>query len=172
MIKIWIQIVVSAVVFILLQSLVVNYVHLFGLATPFIYIYVILKLPLDLSRSLVIFIAFLTGLSVDMFSNTFGMHAAACSLLGLARLPLAKLIVDMREAPEGMIPSYRLGFGVFFRYVALLTAIHHIALFVIEFFGFFQPLMMTVRMTLSFMLTLLLIMVIEAFNLSRVKSND
>ncbi|MDR3309070.1 MAG: rod shape-determining protein MreD [Tannerella sp.] len=173
MIKTWTQILLSAVAFILLQVLVVNYIHLFGLVSPFIYIYIILKLPLDLSPSRVIFASFLVGLAVDMFSNTFGMHAAACSLMGLARLPVAKLSIDMREMPDRPIPSYKmLGVVVFLRYAAPLVAIHHAALFAVDAFNLFQPVMLLQRFTFSFIASFLLLTAIEAFNLNQVKNSE
>ncbi len=95
MISTWLRIAVYFVVFVLLQVLVMNNIHLFRIATPFIYIYVILKLPVDLNRLGVIVISFLLGLTVDVFSNTFGIHAAACSFIGFVRTPLLDRFVDI-----------------------------------------------------------------------------
>jgi rod shape-determining protein MreD len=160
-------------VFVLLQALVMNDIHLFKIVTPFIYIYVILKLPADTRRSTVIFLSFLLGLAVDIFSNTFGMHAAACSLAGFIRRPLLERFADMKDLPDGSIPSWRLfGYGKFIRYALMLTALHHITLFVIESFTFFQPLMMIVRMMSAILLSLLLILITEAFNLEKNRNGE
>ena len=173
MIRIWSRIAVSAVVFVLLQVLVMNNIHLFGVVTPFIYLYVILKLPVDLSRSKIILVSFFLGLSVDIFSNTFGMHAAACSFIGLIRTPLLERFVDMRDLQEGSVPSYNaFGYIKFMRYALIIVAIHHVTLFTIEAFSFFQPGMMIARMLSSILLSTLLMFVIEAFNLGKVKSGE
>ena len=173
MIRIWSRIAVSAVVFVLLQVLVMNNIHLFGIVTPFIYLYVILKLPVDLSRSKIILVSFLLGLSVDIFSNTFGMHAAACSFIGLIRTPLLERFVDMRDLQEGSVPSYNaFGYIKFMRYALIIVAIHHVTLFAIEAFSFFQPGMMIARMLSSILLSTLLMFVIEAFNPGKVKSGE
>jgi hypothetical protein len=130
-------------------------------------------LPVDLNRSGVIITSFLLGLAVDIFSNTFGIHAAACSFIGFVRVPLLKHFVDLRDFPEGSIPSYHLfGYARFVRYTLIMVALHHIALFMIEAFTFFQPLYMVMRMTASILLSLLLILIIEAFNLEKKKSGE
>jgi rod shape-determining protein MreD len=118
-----------------------------------------------MSRSSVIAFSFLLGLVVDIFSNTFGIHAAACSFAGFIRLPLLERFADIKDLPEGSLPSGRLfGYGRFNRYALLLTALHHLALFTIESFAFFQPLQMLIRMTSAILFSSLLIFVIEAFN--------
>ena len=173
MIRIWSRIAVYTVVFVLLQVLVMNNIHLFGIVTPFIYLYVILKLPVDLSRSRVILVSFLLGLTIDIFSNTFGIHAAACSFIGLIRAPIIERFVDMRELQEGSVPSYNaFGYIKFMRYALIIIAIHHVALFTIEAFSFFQPGAMIVRMMSSILLSTMLIFVIEAFNLGKAKSGE
>lgn len=160
-------------VFVLLQVLVVNNIRLFGIVTPFIYIYVLLKMPIDMSRTSEIAISFLLGFAIDLFSNTYGMHAAACSFIGFIRTPILERFVDMKDLPDGSIPSYRLfGFGKFIRFVLLMVTLHHIALFLIESFSLFQPWRMMVRMSLSIVLSFLLILVLEAFNLGKRKSGE
>ena len=173
MIRTWGYITVNIIVFVLLQVLVMNNIHLFGVVVPFIYLYVILKLPVDISRSRMVLISFITGLLIDIFSNTFGMHAAACTLTGFVRTPLLERFVDVREMPGGSIPTYRL-FGLvrFLRYTVLLVSIHYISLFLIESFTLFQPVMMIVRMLSGILFTMLLIFILEAFNLSKLKRGE
>ena len=173
MIRLWFNIIIFTLVFVLLQVLLMNNVHLFGIATPFIYLYAILKFPVHMNRSAVIILSFLIGLIIDMFSNTFGLHAAACTLLGFIRMPLLERFADVREMPEGSRPSYTLfGYTKYIRYTLILVAIHHVALFTIEAFGFFQPWLMFSRMLFSIVLTSMLILVIEAFNLGKVRSGE
>lgn len=168
----FLRIVIYFAIFVLLQVLVMNQIHLFSIVTPLIYLYIILKLPVDMSRSTVIFISFLTGLVIDIFSNTFGMHAAASTLAGLARMPLILQKLDMKEVIEGSVPSYNLfGFGNFLRYTLFLVSVHHIALFSIEAFSFFNV-MMIVRIFAGIVVSTMLILIIEAFNLTSEKSGD
>ena len=173
MIRVWTRIIIYFIVFVLLQALVMNNIHLFNLITPFIYLYVVIKLPVDFSSSKIITISFLLGFIVDIFSNTFGMHAAACTLMGFVRNPLMDRFVDVKEIQAGSFPSYRLfGFGKFIRYTLLLVTIHHITLFLIDSFSFYQPLLMITRMLLSILFTLALMCIVEAFNLSKEKGGE
>jgi len=161
------------VLFVLLQTMVISHIRLFGIVTPFIYLYVIIKLRIDISRSYMIILSFLLGLTIDIFSNTFGIHAAACSLIGFIRNPLLERFVDMRELPEGSVPSYQLlGFGIFFRYALILVSLHHIVLFSIDAFGFSQPMWLLIRLSSSMILSLLLIFIIESFSLRVVKHGE
>jgi rod shape-determining protein MreD len=139
---------------------------------PFLYIYIILKLPISFGRSTVI-ISFLLGLLIDTFSNTFGIHAAAATLTGFIRKPLLLGWVNIREIPENGVPSYKLmGFSVFIRYALIMTVIHHTALFVIESFNLFQPLSLIFKTLLIILSTMLLIFITETFNPGANKSGD
>ena len=169
----WYRIILYVIVFLLLQTLVMNNIHLFGMVTPFIYLYALLKLPVTVTRSSTILLSFFFGLAIDLFSNTFGIHAAACSFFGFIRNPLLGQFVDTKELPDGSIPSYRLfGFGHFFRYTLIMVTIHHVVLFSVESFGFFQPKLMFMRMMSSILLTSLLLFIIEAFNPEKVKYGE
>ena len=68
---------------ILLQVLLFNQISVFGLATPFLYIYFILKLPVGRNVFFVIIMGFLMGLIIDIFLNTPGINAAATTLVVL-----------------------------------------------------------------------------------------
>ena len=173
MIRVWLRLTIYFIVFVLLQVLVMNNIHLFGVVTPFIYLYVILKLPVDMTRSSVILVSFLLGLTIDMFSNTFGIHAAACSFVGFIRMPLLERFVDTKELQEGSVPSYKaFGYEKFIQYAFFIVILHHVSLFLIESFSFFQPGMMIVRMLSSILFSTLLILIIEAFNLGKEKNGE
>lgn len=118
-----------------------------------------------MSRTFIILLSFFLGLIIDIFSNTFGIHAAACSLIGFIRNPLLAQFVDVKELQAGSIPSYKLfGFGHFFYYILILVSIHHIVLFAIDSFGFFQPVQLITRLLSSIILSTVLMTVIETFN--------
>ena len=68
---------------VLLQVLILNNVHIAGYATPFLYIYLILKFESDVPRNALMLWAFFLGLAVDVLSDTPGMNAAATVLFSL-----------------------------------------------------------------------------------------
>ncbi|MBC8602380.1 rod shape-determining protein MreD [Parabacteroides acidifaciens] len=160
------------VVLVLIQVLVLNNIHFLRVATPFLYLYFILKMPVGTSRTNVVFFSFLIGLVIDIFSNTPGMHAAACTFAGFIREPLIRLFMG-KDLPEGIYPSYKtFGYGGFFRYTLLFVVIHHVTLFLIESLTFFDPLFLALRIGASVVTTILLICTIEAFNIESQKSGE
>ena len=148
------------VVLVLVQVLILNNIHFLRVATPFLYLYFILKMPVGSSRTNVVFFSFLIGLTIDVFSNTPGMHAFACTLAGFIRHSLIQLLMGT------------FGYGGFFRYTLLFVVIHHVALFLIESLTLFDPLFLAIRIAASVVTTTLLICTIEAFNIGSQKSGD
>lgn len=160
------------VVLVLIQVLILNNIHFLRIATPFLYLYFIVKMPVGSSRDLVVFFSFLIGLVIDMFSNTPGMHASACTLCGFIREPLIRFYMG-KDLPDGIYPSYKtFGYGGFFRYVLTLVLVHHVVLFLIESLTLFDPLFLAIRIGASVITTTLLICTIEAFNIETQKSGD
>ena len=73
------------VLLILFQILVLNNIQFSGYVNPYVYIMIILVLPSVTPAWLVLIISFLTGLTIDLFSGSPGMHASATLLAGFAR---------------------------------------------------------------------------------------
>ena len=170
MIKSVIKIVIYFVFYVAIQILLLDKIHLFRIVTPFLYLYIIVKIPVNVTRSPVIAISFVLGIVIDVFSNTLGMHAAACSLAGLFRNPLMYTFSG-KELVEAVIPSYQsLGVRAFMKYVLLLVILHHVALFLIESISLFDPLFLFIRIFANVILTVSFIYIVEAFNIERGKS--
>ena len=146
----------------LLQVLVFNNLQLGGLINAFPYIYFILILPISLGRIPLLFLGFALGLTIDVFSDTGGMHAAASTLIAFYR-PLFLQAQSPREGYElHAVPHIRV-FGVwwFLLYATLLVLIHHFALFFIEVFRFSEFFYTLFKVLLSTIVTLVLILLIE-----------
>lgn len=121
------------VLYVLLQLLLVRNLVLFDYGFCFIYVAAVLLLPYEISLTQLLLIGFTTGIVVDTFYNTLGIHAAATVLMAYVR----PLIVRVQMAPgvqESRISFslQGLGFNAFVRYVFVLVLIHHTALFLIE----------------------------------------
>ncbi|MDR2389974.1 MAG: rod shape-determining protein MreD [Tannerellaceae bacterium] len=160
------------VVFVLIQVLFLNNIHFLRLTTPFLYIYFIIKLPVGYSSMRVTFLSFLLGLVMDTLSNTSGMHAAACTLIGFVRPYIIELF--MREdLPENLYPSYKsFGYGNFIRFTLVLVVLHHLALFLIESLTLFDPLFLALRIPGGIVLTMLFICMVESFNRESRRNED
>lgn len=125
------------VLLILFQVLVLDQVHFGGYVIPYVYILFILLLPFDIPKSLLLFLAFGTGLTIDFFGNTLGLHSAALVMLAFLRPGVLRLYFKKTEFLPGEEPGIRkLGFMGFVKYSFTLILIHHLALFYLEFFSF------------------------------------
>ena len=76
---------------ILLQVLVLNYVHIHQFAKPLLYVYFILKLDSNTGRNQTMLWSFALGLCIDILSNTPGLNATASVLLAFFRRLFCKL---------------------------------------------------------------------------------
>ena len=147
---------------VLFQALVLNQMHIGGYATPFFYIYFILKFNSRISRNNLMLWAFALGLTVDMFSNTPGMNAVAVTCLAFFRAPLIRLIT-LRDMDEGFRPGVKaLGFSSFFRYSLLTTSLFCTILLLIDTFSFFNPLVLIGKILTSVLSTMLCILCMES----------
>ena len=67
----------------LLAQLICNRICLFGVAVPIVFIYFIIRLPMNLSVNWVMCLSFMLGLFVDIFENTQGMNALSANCVAV-----------------------------------------------------------------------------------------
>jgi len=133
----------------------------YNLATPFPYILFILLLPIGLSNFMLFVIALLTGLTVDAFYDSVGVHAAACVALVWFRIFFHRITLDIDAQESLNTPSWgNMGFKWFGTYVVLSTLAHHIVLFFVEVFSFKNFLNTLSSIVLSSVFTIVLIFII------------
>lgn len=146
----------------LLQVLMLNKLHLFGYATPFIYIYTLLKLPSSASRNEQLLWGFASGLIIDIFSNTPGMHAAATTLLAMLRPGILSLYQPKGDTDEYRPGIHAVSFSFFLRYTLTAVVIHHTALFALQAFSVADPLTLLLRTGSSTVLSILCLLVLDS----------
>jgi rod shape-determining protein MreD len=143
---------------ILIQVWVLNNIQFSGYINPYMYILFILLLPFETPGWIVILSSFFLGLSVDMFTDTLGMHASASVLIGFLRKHILQSISPRDGYEPGTLPRiYYYGFAWFFKYSLILIVIHHLFLFSVEVFSFHAYYYVLLRTVLSSMFTLLFI---------------
>ncbi|MDP2721248.1 MAG: rod shape-determining protein MreD [Bacteroidales bacterium] len=158
------------VILILLQVLVFNHMNLGGYLNPSIYILFILLLPNNINSSLLLLLGFITGLSVDLFTNTAGLHAGSTVLLAFMRPGIIRLLFGNLEFGPGESPGLnKLGVSGFFRYTLVLVFIHQLALSLLEVFNFHHFLFTLSRAFFSSLLTIFLVMIIVLLTTTRKK---
>ena len=146
---------------VLIQVLILNNVHIAGYATPFLYIYFILKFNSGTSRNELMLWAFFFGLTIDVFSDTPGMNAAATVLLAFLRPSLLRLFTP-RDNQDNLVPSFKsMGITPFLKYTTASVFIHSLALLSIEFFSFSGIWLLLLRVALCTVLTVTCIVAVE-----------
>lgn len=146
------------VVSVLLQVLIFNNVLILRMISPFFYILFIILLPIDTPRALLLFLSFLLGLTVDIFTNTPGVHASACLLTGFLRPGVLQLISSRETLESVAAPRVEnMGFQWFIGYTTFLVLIHHLFLFFLEAFTFESFLITLLKVILSSVLSVVLI---------------
>lgn len=122
------------VLLILLQVLVLDHLDLLnGLVVPYLYVLFLLMLPIETPAWAQLAVGAVTGLTMDLFSSTPGMHMSACVVMVYARLSLLRLLAPREGYEFGMRPTVpRMGMAWFVTYAGLLLLVHHLWLFFIE----------------------------------------
>ncbi|OFY47732.1 MAG: hypothetical protein A2W85_13070 [Bacteroidetes bacterium GWF2_41_31] len=162
--------IVRFILLILMQVLVFNHINLGGYLNPSIYVLFILLLPNDIKPSLLLIVGFFTGFTVDFFTNTPGLHAAATVLLAFFRPGIIRLFFGSLEFGPGESPGLnKLGVTGFFRYALVLIFIHHLALFLLEALSLSHILFTLFRTLLSTVLSCLVVLILVLLTTARKK---
>ena len=124
---------VLLIVYLLTQVILFRGLVLFDTAFCFVYVSFLLILPFDIDRLLLMLIGFVTGLMVDVFYDTLGIHAASCVLIMYLRPYYFSLVAPQGGYDARVIPSIRdLGFIWFMVFTLIFVFIHHLMVFFIE----------------------------------------
>lgn len=114
--------IVKVVLLVLAQAVIFNNLVLFGTAVPLVFVYAIISMPISWPTNLSVTIGFLLGLTVDVFSNTYGVNALSCTVLAFARKPIFHLYVQRDDDLAGLKPSQRsMGSPAFLKYMVTMT---------------------------------------------------
>ncbi len=137
--------------------------HLHRFVTPYLYYLFILWLPFSLSRQWLLVIGFLTGLVLDYFMMTPGLHAAACVLIAYVR-PFIIGILTPKDSTEFNYrePSAKaMQWTPYLIYVLTLTLLHHGYLLFLEWLDFGSFLDFLIHIITNTGISLLLIFTTE-----------
>lgn len=123
----------SFLIFLGLQIMVARNLVLFDKGFTFIYIAFILLLPFETGSVLILFLGFLTGLSLDIFYDSLGIHAASTLLIAFIRPYWIQSITPRGGYDNATAPALNeMGFQWFVSYALPLIFVHHFTLFFIE----------------------------------------
>jgi rod shape-determining protein MreD len=156
------------IILMLLQVLLFNNIQFSGYINPYVYLLLILLLPVEIPSWLLLLISFFTGLTVDFFYGTPGMHASATVLAGFSRPYVLRLISPRDGYEPGATPSMEVyGFRWFLLYTITIVVIHHFALFYMEVFRLTDFFRTFLRVILSSIFSAIFILLAEYYRKGR-----
>ena len=144
---------------VLIQVLICNHINFLGYINPYIYILVVILFPVKNNRALFIFISFLLGLTIDLFLDSGGVHAAACTLIAYIRPVVLKFSFGMQYEHQTMRFN-AVEFGSKLTYFTILISIHHLVLFYLEIFSISKIILVLQKTLFSGIFTILLCILI------------
>lgn len=159
-------------VFLLVQVFVLNKVpFLHQFIVPYLYFLFILWLPFSIHRLGLLVIGFFTGLFLDYFTLTPGLHAAACTLIAYARpLVINVLIPKDKDEFNFREPSPKaMGWAPYSVYAVVLTVLHHVYLTFLQWLQFGSFLQFLIKVVATTGISLLLIFTTELLFSRKVK---
>ena len=115
------------------QVIIFDNINFFGYINPYPYLLFIILYPVNGNRYGLLISSFFLGLMVDLFSNSGGVHAAACLVLAYLRPYIFKFSFGLSYEYQtvrlnDVLTTER------FSFIVLAVAIHHLTLFLLEVF--------------------------------------
>jgi rod shape-determining protein MreD len=117
------------------QVVIFNNFNFLGYINPFPYILFIILFPVNGNKYALLIASFLLGITMDLFCNSGGVHAASCVILAYVRPALFKFSFGLSyeyqtvRINDTLTPER-------FSFIFLAVIIHHLILFILEVFTF------------------------------------
>ena len=159
MTKLIVEHILRFILLILAQVFLFKNIGYYNIAIPFPYIMALMLLPVRIPKLLLFLIAFLTGLTIDAFYDTLGIHAAACVTLAWVRIIFINLTLQDDENDSPGINQ--MSFRWFLIYAFILSFFHHLTLYLLETFSLNNILSIFTSTLFSCIFTTILIILFE-----------
>ena len=157
------------VVCILVQALIFNHIVLFHVAIPIVFIYFLVRLPIQLKLPYLFTLAFLLGLIIDIFSDTPGVNALACTLIAALREPIYYAYMAKDDTTSRITPSVSsMGIMEYSKYLFTFVVIYCILTFTIEYFSFADVKAIVILAGASSLFTFIILLAIDCLIPSKI----
>lgn len=155
-------------VYLILQVVLLKNLVLFNTSFCFLYVAFILLLPVEMGNLLLMLIAFLLGISVDIFYNSLGLHTMALVLLAYLRNHWLATITPQGGYDIGTPPTLAAnGLQWFLVYTLPLVFVHHLVLFFVEASGFTLFWYTMLKAVSSLLFTMAVMLLLQYLSLDR-----
>lgn len=145
------------VILVLVQVLILNQIQVSGYINPYIYLLFVMLFPMNSPRSVLLPVAFILGLTIDIFTNSLGIHAAATTFVAYVRPFVIRAISSHEEDRSDEPVMKQNGFGWFLYYTVIMVLLHHTILFFLEVFSFSDILQTFYRIIVSSLFSIFII---------------
>jgi rod shape-determining protein MreD len=149
---------------VLLQALVLDHLDLaHGWVVPYLYVLFLLMLPLELPDWATLLVGAITGLVMDLFTSTPGMHTSACVVMAYVRTWMLRLLRPRDGYEFGRRATIGdMGIAWWLTFAGVLILAHHLWLFFVEVYRFSDLGSTLLRSLLSAVFTLALCLLSQA----------
>lgn len=148
---------------VLVQALLMNHIVIFNCAVCFIFIYFIIRLPINISSNLQLTLGFLIGLAVDILSDTPGLNALSCTLLASLKKPVFFAYEQHDDQNRNVSPSIgTMGLLNFSKYLLSMAAIYNLIVFFVEFMNFADPVAILINAGTSTLFTFFVLLAVDS----------
>lgn len=124
--------IIRFVVLLLLQLLLINNLHWLGLVHPYIYVLVLIMLPITFPAWAEMLVGAAIGLIMDAFYSTPGIHMAACVMITYIQPKMITALVQDSQRISTQVCSATVGNWPFLITCLTLTFIHHTMVLYLE----------------------------------------
>jgi hypothetical protein len=142
----------------MLQVLLLNNINFLGYINPYLYVVFILLYPFNANQTLFIFLSFLLGWGIDIFEDSGGINAAACVVAAYIRPAVLRFSFGVSYDYQTIkFSSTQPGSRI--SYVLIIVLVHHLVLFLLEFFNFAHLLLLLKKTFFSAAFTIILVFI-------------
>ena len=148
--------------YVLLQVVVLNEVLFSAYINPFLYVILIISLPLKTPKWFLLTYAFLLGFSIDLFSGSLGFHSTATILIAFIKPFISKITIPhniLGDTDE--ITLKKIGNKAFITFSLFLILIHNSCLFIAEHLS--VTLALFGKIMASSLVTLIIVLITQLF---------
>ena len=148
--------------YVLIQVVILNEVLFSAYINPFLYVILIINLPLKTPKWFLLIYAFLLGLSIDLLSGSLGFHSTATILIAFIKPLISKITIPYNILSEtDEITLKKIGNKAFITFSLFLIFIHNSCLFITEHLSL--TLAIFGKIMASSLVTLIIVLITQLF---------
>ena len=121
--------------YVIIQIMILNQILFFSYINPYLYLILIITLPIKTSSIFLFLYSFMLGFFVDIFSISIGYHSSACILIAFLKNTIQKITIPNNIlSNEDEISIKKIGNQAYIIFSFIIILLHHTCLFLLEHF--------------------------------------